>query len=307
VRRSVGRGPGGGPLVRRCRSIINAAPGEGALVPASCRETLVWQVVGACTLLILLASCSQRRLRVFRDAGDDSGVMPNLDGGIDADRAGALDDIAAPDVSPLACMGVPAGGVENAACNDIVPAGPCVEQIQIDDSAAAPAGGPLVEGTYDLTERILYTNPGGATGPIGNPKQETLVLSAVGPAWVLTVGSRSADGNRRQTKAVTVLGSTLAFIVVCPPPGATDGGAADADSGNDADSEKDDADGSDNADLSIPGQADAVSDGNSPDHVAGNGSGSVGGGDYYTASDRTLTLYGLSATGPVRADTYTLR
>ncbi len=96
----------------------------------------------------------------------------------------------------------------------------------IDSEPPATAGGALVAGTYDLTERILFTYAGGATGPAGEPLAQTILLSGSGTDWSLDLADLSAATASRQSMAVTLVGSggQLRATATCPGPGA-DGGA----------------------------------------------------------------------------------
>ena len=150
------------------------------------------------------------------DANDDANDDPN-------------DDASAADIPPAVCpaaLGEPA----NAACNDVVATGPCVAPVMIDSEPPVTAGGALVAGTYDLTERILFTYAGGATGPAGEPLAQTIVLSGSGTDWSLNLADLSAATASRQTMAVTLVGSggLLRATATCP------GSGADADAGADA-------------------------------------------------------------------------
>ena len=88
----------------------------------------------------------------------------------------------------------------------------------IDSEPPATAGGALVAGTYDLTERILFTYAGGATGPAGEPLAQTIVLSGSGTDWSLELADLSAATASRQTMAVTLVGSggQLRATATCP-------------------------------------------------------------------------------------------
>ena len=154
---------------------------------------------------------------------DDDGAL-----GDDADDNGN-DDANGADGPPPVCpaaLGEPA----NAACNDVVAAGPCVAPVMIDSEPPATAGGALVAGTYDLTERILFTYAGGATGPAGEPLAQTVVLSGSGTDWSMDLADLSAATASRQTMAVTLVGSggQLRATTTCPGSGADAGADAGA-------------------------------------------------------------------------------
>jgi hypothetical protein len=203
-------------------------------------------------------------------------------GGSDApaDAAGlegaAGDDVAdepiEDDVPPTVCP-ASAGEIDNAACNDVVANGPCVGPVMIDDNAPGPQGGDLVPGTYDLSERIVYTSAGGATGPAGDPLRQTIVLTGSAASFALAEATASAIGAQRRTVALAVNGTfmQLRASVTCPSADPSDGGTA-ADAG---------------------GAPDAATAGTTT--------------LYYTASGETLTIYQVAASGPIQADTYSAR
>jgi len=153
--------------------------------------------------------------------GDDGGAID------DDANADPNDDASAADVALAVCpaaLGEPA----NAACNDIVATGPCVAPVMMDSEPPATAGGALVAGTYDLTERILFTYAGGATGPADPPLAQTIVLSGAGTDWSLDLAELSAATASRQTMAVTSVGSSgqLRATATCPGSGADAGADA---------------------------------------------------------------------------------
>ena len=152
---------------------------------------------------------------------DDDGAL-----GDDADDNGN-DDATGADVPPPLCpaaLGEPA----NAACNDVVATGPCVAPVMLDSEPPATAGGALVAGTYDLTERILFTYAGGTTGPAGEPLAQTIVLSGAGTDWSLDFADLSAATASRQTMALTLVGSggQMRATATCPDSGADAGADA---------------------------------------------------------------------------------
>lgn len=154
----------------------------------------------------------------------------NNDGGaLDDDANGAAsDDTNGGDVPPPVCPAA-VGEPANAACNDLLATGTCVAPVMIDSEPPASAGGALLAGTYDLTERILFTYAGGATGAAGEPLAQTIVLSGSGTDWTLDLADLSAATASRQTMAVALVGSggQLRATTTCPGSGA-DAGAADS-------------------------------------------------------------------------------
>jgi hypothetical protein len=87
---------------------------------------------------------------------------------------------------------------------------------------ANATGGTLVPGTYHLTSLVSYTGPGGATGPTGNPRSQTIrVTAASGGAFTLEASIAAAMGGTGQWLVfnATTSGSTLMLTQVCPTAG----------------------------------------------------------------------------------------
>jgi hypothetical protein len=184
------------------------------IVGRGCRaNALTAAVVAGLGLLAGLAGCGSNAAAPS-DAGD-GGAVVEPDVGDDFD--------AAPDWAPPVCPAA-TGEVLNAACNDQSAAGPCVDQIQVDDNAPGPEGGTIVAGTYDLVDRSGYTSPGGASGPLGQPTQETLVLAGDGASFTLSRAVLAAGTTTRDSATVSVTAAQLKLTVTptCP---ADDGGA----------------------------------------------------------------------------------
>lgn len=159
-------------------------------------------------------------LLVAAGCGGNTGAAPDDAGaGVEVgEEIGEGDQDAAPDWAPPVCP-ASSGDIQNAACNAELADGPCVVQVQVDDSAPAPAGGTLAGGTYDLVESLIYTNPGGATGPMGEPRQETLVLAGSGTDFTVDSAVLSAASTTRQTAAATLTSAQfrLTLTSTCPP------------------------------------------------------------------------------------------
>ena len=205
------------------------------------------------------------------DGTESDGAAPD---GSETGTADGGDDAAAPSC-PLPDAG------SGASCNALVTSGPCVGQIQVDDNAPAPHGGELAAGTYDLTERILYTNPGGASGPTGEPLVESLALRGAGASWTLDRAGFTPALATRTSASASVSGVTIRLVLTCPTGSDPPADAGSSDGGPPADA--------------------GSSDGGPP----------TGPSElvYYTSSDSgsTLVLFRLGPTGPVRADTYVRR
>src|SRR5580704_15253687 len=68
---------------------------------------------------------------------------------------------------------LPDTGIDDAApdapgtCNTLVDSAPAITVEQVAGEPPAPQGGTIVDGTYALTAAVIYTGPGGPTGPSG--------------------------------------------------------------------------------------------------------------------------------------------
>ncbi|HET6147886.1 MAG TPA: hypothetical protein VFH68_10170 [Polyangia bacterium] len=230
-----------------------------------------------CLAAVAAGGCGDSSALVDGDGGalaehpaDSDAAAPDQSGTPDGDADGESD------ASPPTCVR-PDGG-SGPTCNALIATGPCVAQIQVDDNAPAPHGGQLAAGMYELIDRTLYTDPGGATGPIGEPLVESLALQGSGASWTLDQAMFTSAMETRTTASASVSGTMIRLVPTCPS-----GDNLQADAGADAE------------------QADGGSDGGPP--------GAPGEVVYYTSSDSgsTLVLYRLGPTGPVRADTYVRR
>jgi hypothetical protein len=216
---------------------------------------------GRCNALIAV-------LVVAGGACGGGGVSGPIDAATDGDGGDDIEeDASGVDIPPPICAD-PVGDVVNAACSVVTADGPCVQPLMVDDNSPAPAGGTLVAGTYDLSERTVFTSPGGATGPAGEPLKKTIVVSGSGTSLSIDEAVLSAAIPSRRTLALELVGASgqLRVTVTCPSPDPTDGGTNAPDAG---------------------------SAGTTPSH--------------YTAGDGTLTLHRLGAVGPIESETYAAR
>jgi hypothetical protein len=108
-------------------------------------------------------------------------------------------------------------------CNTIAHSGSNIAITQVAEATPTAAGGTLVDGTYVLTARQIYTGVGGATGPTGEMRRQTLVISnaASGTATVHSIQSRNGGADSRETLTAMPSGTTFAMTRVCPPPSAS--------------------------------------------------------------------------------------
>jgi hypothetical protein len=110
--------------------------------------------------------------------------------------------------------GIPGG------CNSLVNAAPVVAKFQAATNPPAPGGGPIVDGTYYLSQAITYTGPGGASGPLGSTIQDTLVITnaASGTATVQEVTSGDGGADAHASFTLTPAGTMATVTITCPSP-----------------------------------------------------------------------------------------
>jgi hypothetical protein len=83
----------------------------------------------------------------------------------------------------------------------------------------ATTGGPVAEGTYELTAHNVYTGPGGASGPFADERQNRLTLALSAGAYLLTNASMSKSTPLSivlQGGSYTATAGTLALNGTCP-------------------------------------------------------------------------------------------
>jgi hypothetical protein len=154
-----------------------------------------------CTCVLSVAACS----------GSSSGNAPG-DGGIDGADAAAGDGSGG-DAAPAEAGGDGGGSSDAAAdagaCNTLVNSAQSVMVQQVAMDPPSPAGGTILDGTYDLTAVAIYTGPNGPSGPSGS-SQTTISISG---ATIQVVTSGQPD---RQTVTLATQGSAFTATDTCP-------------------------------------------------------------------------------------------
>lgn len=108
----------------------------------------------------------------------------------------------------------------SAACNELSNIGTVVPQTFVATDAVSGAGGLLVAGTYVLTAAVVYTGPGGGTGPTGLKLRDTLIIDASNLYQRVTsiVDDAGVDGSPlHENGAFVVDGSSIQVTQTCPP------------------------------------------------------------------------------------------
>jgi hypothetical protein len=113
----------------------------------------------------------------------------------------------------------------NAACVNTFPStAPAIMGTSVAEAlpVANATGGTLVPGTYHQTGLTVYTGTGGATGPFGNPRSQTLRVTAAGAGFTIELAAASAPGSVLQWQVFSAAPASNALNVmpVCPAPGA---------------------------------------------------------------------------------------
>jgi hypothetical protein len=113
----------------------------------------------------------------------------------------------------------------NPLCTNVFPSSaPAITMNRVAEAlpVASATGGTLSPGTYHLTSLTSYTGPGGATGPAGNPRSQTIRVTASGGGFTLEASIAAAMGGTGQWLVfnATTSGSALMLTQVCPTAGA---------------------------------------------------------------------------------------
>jgi hypothetical protein len=120
--------------------------------------------------------------------------------------------------SPAAC-GAETGAGTGATCSTAAATGACVTEVVVAGTAPTPGGGPVSQGTYNLTSASIYNAPDGSA-QFASTGRRTLVVGPV-TAGSFTLDQISVSGTRtdRSSGTVVVTGTTATFTRLCPPPG----------------------------------------------------------------------------------------
>jgi hypothetical protein len=106
------------------------------------------------------------------------------------------------------------GGGTPATCNVLIDDGPVVTPTAVAATAPTPAGGTLVDGTYDLTALTLYTGPGVSASP---PSGTFSAVYQITGNIAQQVG-RLNGSEARYTSTFTISGTTFLSADTCPMP-----------------------------------------------------------------------------------------
>ena len=103
-----------------------------------------------------------------------------------------------------------------ASCNAIEANGPCVAETVGTGAPAAPAGGTVVAGTYDLVASTVYPNADAAMRVDQGPRRQTIVVSGSGSTLTYEGGSTSGTEIQRVDGTMAISGSSLTLTPTCP-------------------------------------------------------------------------------------------
>ncbi len=104
-----------------------------------------------------------------------------------------------------------------AACNDLAQLGPAIIFEQRAESPPTLGGGTIPDGTYVAVEGIVYTGPGGPTGPIPIAVKDTTRVT--GNIIDVRTGSGILEAIQRYT--VVFSGNQMTWTKTCPSSGGT--------------------------------------------------------------------------------------
>ena len=177
-------------------------------------------MVAAC---LTLAACGSETL-TESDAGrlptDGSSTVGSGRGGAGAGGAHVGAGGAAGAIGVAGASGTTGLGGASGGCNTLVNQAPVVAKFQAAANPPAPGGGPIVDGTYYLSEANTYTGPNGAWGPLASTIQDTLVITnaASGTATVQEVTSGDGGADSHASFTMTPAGTMATATSDCPKP-----------------------------------------------------------------------------------------
>jgi hypothetical protein len=107
-------------------------------------------------------------------------------------------------------------------CNTIANDGTPIAETRVAAAMPTGSGGTLVDGTYHLTRREIYTGTGGASGPTGDTRKATLVIANAASATMTLDFATSINGAgdaRERYAGNTPANGVTQFGVTrsCPP------------------------------------------------------------------------------------------
>lgn len=195
-------------LFARCRDL----PQRGARREVGrwrTRLSLVALVAWGALVMVACADEKQNGAVSPRDRPDGSSTGDDFGDAGDAGHArDARDDDATIDASAASCNAVSLDGVTAAVVRAVT------------ESAPAPTGGIIEDGTYVATDYVIYGRP--ANIPAAPWVRSKLVIS--GGTWESATGWASGDGGapNPQTLHASTSSTTLSLTKVCPKAQATE-------------------------------------------------------------------------------------
>ena len=97
-----------------------------------------------------------------------------------------------------------------------------IDEMYLNEDRPAARGGTLLEGTYELISRTLYTGPAGKTGPTGTKFKETALFKAIGPDLMYVKAAVSINGvEKKAFFTATVRGAELHVTMAGGATGST--------------------------------------------------------------------------------------
>lgn len=98
-----------------------------------------------------------------------------------------------------------------------------IGEMAVNQDPPMPTGGAIVDGTYELIARTIYTGPTGRSGKTGNTWRETVDFRAINPGTLYMMKSAVSLNGAADSKvflAATVKGTKLDCRRVCGGTGA---------------------------------------------------------------------------------------
>lgn len=113
--------------------------------------------------------------------------------------------------------GADAGALDGGACNDLTLGGPTVDVTAVSQDAPQADAGTILDGTYTLTQVLIYVGVSGTPGPTGTSLQGALSIQGATMQRVLRqVAVDAGTAELRTTATVTTSDTTLTSTQTCP-------------------------------------------------------------------------------------------
>jgi hypothetical protein len=118
------------------------------------------------------------------------------------------------DAGSVVTLGSSNSSASSTGCNNLVDDGPTVTATRVAAAPPVPAGGAILDGTYELTAFTAYTGVGGATGNLALTASEVQTISGTTVQEDGKINGRES----RYTTTIRTSETTISTSDTCPSP-----------------------------------------------------------------------------------------